>query len=313
MTDPRNGSLTPFAEDHQFCRVCQGDEDVDLPQLMLELAADAYPELDQRWCLQELDRLADGAASRLEACVGPSAQTTTASGSSWSEKFSPTPNPASPENSVRRRLEILSRYLHEEEGFQGNEVDYYDPRNSYLNEVLQLRQGIPISLSMLYIEIGQRCGLPLRGVCTPAHFMVLCHPSHEPLFVDPFHGGDVLTARQCRDRLEQLLGQTGVLRDEDLRPAGIREITVRMLSNLKAIYIAGERWEDALPVQRRLKALLPERASEQRDLGLVYLQAGQPLFALDNLGPYIKLCSSQERKALTPHLLQAQRLIAELN
>src|SRR5690606_32392425 len=136
---------------------------INLVRLMLEFATDAYEGVDARHCLAEIDALSEEAALRV-AELGP-------------------------EGSLREKLRVVSRLLYDEEGFRGNRGDYYDPRNSYINEVLSRREGIPISLGILYIAVAQRAGLPVYGVSTPGHFMLGCRLEGEQWFVDPFDGG----------------------------------------------------------------------------------------------------------------------------
>lgn len=277
----------PIASNQEFQKVCLGQEPSDFARLMLEIASDAHPELDTEECLAEIETLGQKAAEHLQAAGGESLP-------------------------LLDRLQLLSEYFCFVEGFQGNEEDYYDPENSYLDAVLRRRVGIPITLSMLYVCIGRQCGLPLSGVCTPAHFVVRCE-AEEPLFVDVFHGGDVLSMTECGERIEQLLGQSGVICREHFRPATTSEILVRMLRNLKACYVCAHDWQNALPVQQRLVKLQPSVRAEQRDLGLIYLHNYQPVQALNYLSRYVKTCNEEERDALEPYLLQARRNLAEFN
>lgn len=271
----------------EFAKVCRGETAIDLPGLMLEIAADADPHLDLAACRMELSRLCDDARSYL-AELGPDASTV-------------------------EKLEALSRFLCEDEGFGGNEEDYYDPRNSYLHEVLSRRTGVPISLCLLYAHVGRTCGLPLEGVNAPAHFMLRCPSERGVVFVDVFHAGDVLDARACRERIEQLLGLDEPLPAECLLPASLRDITARLLRNLKASHVASSDWESALPVQQRLAALLPEVPCESRDLGLISLRAGRASAAFSHLTNYCLRCPPQERQELEPFVLAAQRQLAEWN
>ena len=173
-------------------------------------------------------------------------------------------------------------------GFRGNQDSYYDPRNSYLNDVLARRLGIPISLAIIYTAVGRRAGLDLYGVGTPGHFVVGCRGSGgETLYVDPFTDAAILDEAACRERIHQVLGQTDVLTDEHFRPATTREIAARVLRNLKAAHAMRDAWPAALPVQLRLTSLLPDVLDERRDLGLIYLRNNDPHRATALLEQYV--------------------------
>jgi regulator of sirC expression with transglutaminase-like and TPR domain len=211
------------------------------------------------------------------------------------------------------RLVVVSRILYEVEGFQGNREAYYEPQNSYLNQVLARRSGIPISLGILYMSVAARAGLETFGVNTPGHFVVGCRTAGDPLFVDPFNGGDVLDRRECTCRVEQALGKTGVVGPEHFAPAAPLEIAARVLHNLKAAHALAGDWGAVLLVQQRLAALLPECPQEKRDLGLVHLRLGEPNQALRAWECYLKACDGQQAAALRPSIQAARRMLAETN
>jgi regulator of sirC expression with transglutaminase-like and TPR domain len=253
---------------------------------MLELAADKYPSLDRVGCLLELDRLGvECAAQPAFAGFG----------------------------TVAERLAAISHVLYEVEGFHGNQESYYDPRNSYLNEVLSRRTGIPISLGIVYLSVAARAGLRLYGVNTPGHFVLGCRGGGELLFVDPFSGGEVLDRQGCARRVEEVLGEKDVLREEHLRPAPPRDIVARVLRNLKAAFALENNWQGALCAQTRLAALLPRCSDEQRDLGLIYLRAGHPNKALPLLEQSLGCCASEHTELLRASLRTARKLVAEMN
>lgn len=277
-----------FASDVEFNKLVSGRNDVDLVELMLEFAADAYPDIDRARQLAEIDRLGELARRRIADLDIEDA-------------------------SLADRLQALSRLLYEEERFQGNEDAYYDPRNSYLNEVLARRTGIPISLAIVYMAVAARAGVRTFGVAAPGHFVVGAREARECWFIDPFHRGLVLGREECRRRIEQVLGESGVLGDEHFRPASSREIGARVLRNLKAAYVMDSQWALALPVQQRLVLLLADAPDERRDLGLMYLRNGRPMQAISLLEPYLANCSGSQAEAVEPYLRAARRLAAELN
>lgn len=260
--------------------------DLDLVQFMLDVAADAYPNLDRVGCLVEIDRLGVACHDRVGRCQC---------------------------SDVGHRLTAVSRFLYEIEGFHGNREAYYEPQNSYLNEVLARRRGIPISLGILYMAVARRAGLRTFGVNTPGHFVVGCQADGDPLFVDPFNAGDVLDKRACQCRIEQMTGVKEPIGCEQFRAAAPSDIAARVLRNLKAAHAQENRWDRVLCVQRRLVALLPHVPQERRDLGLVYLRMGQPHRALGLLEPYLSVCGAQQADALRPSLQAARRMLAESN
>jgi regulator of sirC expression with transglutaminase-like and TPR domain len=278
--------MSQFDGNPELDKLLASHGEIDLVQFMLELAADAYPDLDRVGCLLEVDRLGVACGDCHVGCCGLS---------------------------LRKRLAAMSQLLYEVEGFHGNREAYYEPQNSYLNEVLERRCGIPISLGILYMAVATRTGLRMFGVNTPGHFVVGCRAAGEVLFVDPFTNGDVLDQCACKRRIEETLGKKDSVTDEDFRAAAPIDIAARVLRNLKAAYAMQDCWLAVLRVQKRLAALLPQVPQERRDLGLVYLRLGEPTKALPVLEQYLHVCGSQQAAALQPSLQAARRMIAELN
>jgi regulator of sirC expression with transglutaminase-like and TPR domain len=164
--------------------------------------------------------------------------------------------------------EAFNYFLFELKRFTGNQLDYYDPRNSFLNQVLDRRVGIPITLSVIYIEVGRRAGLDVEGISLPGHFIVrVREPGEtEALLVDPFHGV-LLTREDCQDRLDTVYDGLVRLSEEHLRTASTPEILVRMLRNLKAVYTRSNLYRQALSCVDRILLLTPGDATEHRDRG----------------------------------------------
>ena len=279
--------MSDFSGDIEFRKLLAARQDIDLVQLMLELAADVYPHLDRLGCLLEIDRLA-------VLCEQPMAPLVTAA-------------------QIRRQLTTISQVLYGIEGFHGNRDAYYDPDNSYLNCVLERRCGIPISLGILYMAVASRLGLRMFGVNTPGHFVIGCQTESENIYVDPFTAGDVLSRDECKQRIEESIGERGVVHSEHFRPAGHGDIAVRVLRNLKTAHAMANQWDHALTVQKRLTLLLPQFAQEQRDLGLIYLRAGQPTHALSLLEQYLSVCGNDQRAVLETSVRTARKMVAELN
>jgi regulator of sirC expression with transglutaminase-like and TPR domain len=166
--------------------------------------------------------------------------------------------------------EAFNYFLFELKRFAGNQLDYYDPRNSFLNEVMDRRLGIPITLSVIYMEVGRRAGLYVEGVGLPGHFIVRVREAglSEALLVDPFHGV-MLTREDCQDRLDTVYDGLVSLSDEHMRAASTPEILVRMLRNLKAVYTRSGLFKQALACIDRILLLTREDVSEHRDRGLL--------------------------------------------
>jgi len=246
--------------------VAAPEQDIDLAAASFLIASMEYPELDLERESGVLDSLAAGALHRL----------------------------GSRHHYLRDPLfclNVLSEYLFDEVGFQGDRDNYYDPRNSFLSDVLSRRWGIPISLSLVCIEVGKRLDIPLIGIGMPGHFLVR-HRDQDDLFLDPFHKGILLSEEECAQRLSRLV-ETGFVWDPSLLdPVGNREILVRVLRNLKAIYRQGEDNHRLLKVEDLLVVLRPDEPRERRDRGLVHFalnnwrQAGEDLrYFLEEAAP----------------------------
>lgn len=159
--------------------------------------------------------------------------------------------------SVGERIKMLARVLFEERSYRGNIGDYYDPRNSFLNDVLERRLGIPISLAVIFIEVGRRIGIDAGGLNFPGHFLVRVEDADDFVIVDPFHGGMTLTVEELRQRLKAVLGPDAELTPDHLLPATKRDIVTRMLSNLAAIYRRANDTHRAVAVLERQAVLHP--------------------------------------------------------
>jgi regulator of sirC expression with transglutaminase-like and TPR domain len=213
------------------------DDQVDLAAAALWIAAEECPRLDVPAYLARLDEMA--------AALAPS----------W---------PATAD--VAARVARLNRFLFAEQGFRGNAADYYDPRNSYLNEVLDRRLGIPITLSIVYIAVGRRLDLDVRGICFPGHFLVKCPgPDGGQVVVDAFLG-TALSPAACSRRLAAAAGRPTALDPAvHLRSAAPREILVRVLGNLKQIFLTRGDLVGALACSERILLLTPDEPLERRD------------------------------------------------
>ena len=172
-------------------------------------------------------------------------------------------------------LARLREFLFDEEAFRGNAENYYDPRNSCLNDVLDRKLGIPITLSLLMMEVGRRVGLDIAGVGLPGHFIVGVALRGRRLFLDPFHGGRELTADAARDVVSRAVGRPVKLEPSHWTPCTKPQILVRMLRNLKTIYAKQAQWERALAVVDRLLVLEADSPTHRRDRGTVLVRLGR--------------------------------------
>ena len=240
--------ITPAQARERFERLAAGS-DPDLVEGALLIAAEEQGGVDPQPVLAKLDALASAARGMLR-------QT----------------------RSMRARLLALSRLLYQQEGFRGNSSEYYEPANSCLDQVLERRTGIPITLALVWIELGRRLGLQLEGVGFPGHFLVRA-PASRPLLLDPFTGS-LVGEDWCVARLRSLLGPKAVLEPDLLRAATPRQMLIRMLANLKQIYSYREQYERALACSERILLLAPHSALELRDRGLL-------LEALECFGPAV--------------------------
>ena len=250
--------------------------EIDLARAALYIAGAEYPDLDMEEQMGLLDSLAAAASRR----IGDDTE---------------------PLNAVNR----LSEYLFDEVGFSGNEQDYYNPRNSFLNDVLSRRTGIPIALSLVCIEVGKRCGVPLVAIGLPGH-LVIRHLEVVDWFIDPFHGGILLSQQECEERLQQMSQGTVSWDASFLTPIGNREFIARMLRNLKAIYLGEPDYRRGLAVMDRLVLIQPEARREVRDRGLLHYQMRNFQSALDDLQDY---CETTENLQDIPGV---QRLMARI-
>ena len=171
-------------------------------------------------------------------------------------------------------LHRVREYLFAEQGFTGNRADYGDPRNSFLNDVLDRRLGIPITLSLLLIEVGRQLGLAIEGIGLPGHFVTGVRLGGEQILLDPFNGGALLTPDLCADLVARAVGRRVSLTEADFAPVTKRQLLGRMLRNLKGIYWQREEWEKAVEIVNRLLVLEPTAGGEWRDRGIALAHLG---------------------------------------
>lgn len=218
----------------------QTEERINLAEAALVIAASEYPNLDAPLYLRRLDAMAQTIAGRVGGETDPF-----------------------------RTIAHINQFLFREEGFFGNRQEYYDPRNSFLNEVLDRKVGIPITLSTVYLEIAERLRFPLVGVGMPGHFLVK-HPYFQ-ILIDPFGQGRILTESDCRTRMEEVLGDSVEFHKSFLDGVGKRHIVTRMLNNLRAIYLNARQYQKALDITDLALAVQSDSPDEHKQRAALLL------------------------------------------
>lgn len=242
--------------------VGMSDEALDLAEVALIIAQQEYPHLNIASYMKRLDELADAVRARVTL-------------------------DATPEHIVA----TMNHYLFKEQGFAGNSEDYHDPRNSFLNEVLDRKLGIPISLSIVYMEVGRRLDLRLEGIAFPGHFLVKLPLKRGNVILDPYLGGISLSEEDLHERLKQVYGEahTEMSLDPLLDSANKKEILARVLRNLKTSYLRTDEFDKALSVVERVLSIVPDSAEDLRDRGLIYQRLECVHAALEDLRNYFDL------------------------
>jgi regulator of sirC expression with transglutaminase-like and TPR domain len=265
----------------------RSDDEIDLAEAALLIAKGVNADLDVAHYL-----------ARIEALAGELARRFTDS------------------TSQTDRILALNQFLFEEQGFAPSIEDYYDPRNSFLNEVLERRVGIPISLSVLYIEVGRRAGLPLSGVSFPGHFLVKCKVNDGLIVLDPYCRGVSLSLHDLQQRLREVRGGevSRAIVAGMLVAANKKQILARMLRNLKAIYLEREDYNMALSAMEWIIALTPADALEVRDRGLLYAKLECARAALDDLQRYLELApDAEDVPEVRSRVIELRQAAARLN
>jgi regulator of sirC expression with transglutaminase-like and TPR domain len=262
------------------------DDKIDLLVAALVIARLEYPDLEIQPSLRRVDALSQRVAALITR-PGDEVET----------------------------IAALNGVLFREEGFRGNEADYYDPRNSFLNQVLDRKLGIPITLAIVYMEVARRLGFPLFGVGMPGHFL-LKHYDVEgrQLVLDPFHQGELLTPQDCQARLDQIYGGQMRLAPEMLVSVTRRQVLVRVLNNLKTIYLSSRDLRRALPVVDLILAIYPRSAEDVKQRAVLRYNLGQTRGALADFDDYLKMApDASDADEIRQTVLAIRRQIAMLN
>ena len=239
------------------------DEKINLAEAALLIAAAEYPELTPEPWLARLDALAE----RVQA---------------------------GPEREPLANIEALNHTLFEQENFSGNEEEYDDPLNSFLNDVLERKKGIPITLSLVYTEVARRRGLPVVGVGFPGHFLVKYVAMDREILIDPFHRGAILAPADCMELLKAHFGAEAELKAEYLLASSNKQILARMLNNLKGSYFKRAIYPKVLTMIELALALHASNLPDLRDRGMVYFAMARYADAVADLKNYLELAPSND-------------------
>jgi regulator of sirC expression with transglutaminase-like and TPR domain len=261
------------------------DAAIPLAEAALIMACEEYPQLELGPYLDLLDEIG-GATQR---------------------KLSPSESPLD-------TVEHINVILFDTYGFRGNNEDYYDPRNSFFNDVLDRRIGIPITLSTLYIEVSRRLNFPIVGVGMPGHFLVKYSDRREEFFLDPYNRGEILTREDCKSRLHERYGDAVEFSDRLLARATNRQILWRMLNNLKDIYLKGHATDKCLSIVDMMLMVDSEDLIQFRDRGLLRLQLRQFDGAGRDLEHYLQHSpNAEDREEIENHVKELKRIRALMN
>ncbi len=218
------------------------------------------------------------------------------------------------DRSANRVIDCLNQVLFIQEGLHGNTEDYYDPRNSFLNEVLDRKQGIPISLSVIYMEVARRINFPIKGVGFPGHFIVKHTDGEREYLIDAFNGGHILTMKNCQDLLDRVYGGSVQMQPAFLQEMDRKAIISRMLFNLKGIYYQKDEYAKALSIVEKILSLNPGIPSEIRDRGLLYMQTSFFSKALADLEYYLATASSPDDTTnIQGHIKTLRQIVTATN
>ncbi|WYL96738.1 MAG: SirB1 family protein [Gloeotrichia echinulata IR180] len=262
------------ARQYFYQEIQQLDEHIDLAKAALYIAQEEYPDLDPEEYLNALDTMAVELQERLPDSRYP-----------------------------LRVIQCINQYLYDDLRFSGNKIDYYDPRNSFLNDVIDRRLGIPITLALVYLEVSRRIDFPMMGVGMPGHFLIRPDISDVEMFVDAFDRGNVIFSQDCQERLSDMFQQPVTLKPEFLAPVNNRQFLARMLTNLKFIYLKQQNLAKTLAAVDRILLLFPDVSLELRDRGLIYYQLGHYPQAADDLQTYLAKVPQAEDAIVIRRLL----------
>ena len=269
-----------------FCdMVRRSDEDISLAKAALYIAGEEYPDLELSKYLETLDILSEEAAHYIGTTDDP-----------------------------RSGLQRLSEYLFVRQGFHGDQDNYYDPENSYLNRVLERKTGIPITLSIVYMEVGRRLGLILNGIGLPGHFILRHGPPEWDLYVDPFNEGRVLSKADCELIVYDMFGGKAQFREEFLLPCTKKQILVRMLTNVKHVAHHQGDYQRAIAALDRIEITEPGLGRNLKERASLNYEMRQYKLAIKDLELYLKSTpQAEDAEDIKNQIQSLWRFMATLN
>jgi len=296
-----NGGVRSYAAIAEYFAALVGqqveDDNIDLLCAALAIARLEYPALEVKPYIAKVDAL----AARVAAKIAEAAED----------------GVGLDDSDIADDVTIgaLNEVLFEEEGFRGNAEDYYDPRNSFINDVLDRKLGIPITLALLYMEVARRVGFPLFGIGMPGHFLLKHYDAQgRQLVLDPFHQGQLLSPADCQERLDQIYGGGMRFASEMLGAITRRQLLVRMLSNLKTIYLSRRDLRRALPVVDLVLAVFPRSAEDVKQRAVLRFNLGQTRGALADFEDYLKMApEASDADEIRQTALAIRRQNAQMN
>ena len=261
------------------------DEKIDLIRAALVIARTEYPDLDIEGYAGRIERMARRVAA------------------------------ATADLDRQRTLTALNKIIFQEANLRGNREDYYDPRNSFLNDVLDRGLGIPITLSIIYMEVAGRVGFPLSGVGMPGHFLLKHYAdSGQEILIDCFNRGDILSRQDCQSRLDEIYSGEMKLRPEFLHPISRRQILTRMLNNLKTVYLSTRNFRKALPIADLILIIYPGSAEDVKQRALLRYSMGLHGLAAEDLDEYLKMSpAASDVEEIRQMSLSIRRIRALMN
>jgi regulator of sirC expression with transglutaminase-like and TPR domain len=262
---------------HNFYQeIHQPDQNINVAKAALYFAQTEYPHIQPQEYLNVLDLMANQIKPNLPPSLYP-----------------------------LKVIKTINQYLFQEMGFIGDNLDYYNPRNSFLNEVMERRAGIPLTLSLIYLEIAKRIGFKMVGIGMPGHFLIRPDFEDAGIFVDAFTQGEILFEEDCKTRIKEIYQQEMEFQSSFLNQVGNRQILMRMLTNLKVVYLDHKQFDKALNIVNGILLLFPNHPRELRDRGLLYYQLGQFLQAKQSFESYLnRFPNAQDRDTIVNLLNQ---------
>lgn len=258
------------------------DDEIPLFKTALGIALIEFPNLSLEEYEAKLAAIVEGARSRAEKA-----------------------------GSVKEKIMLLNKYLFEELGFKGNSEDYYNPSNSLLNQVIDRRTGIPITISVIYLESAWSLRIDAYGIGFPGHFIIGYNTGKEIYYIDPFNGGKHLDRKGMQRILDRIHDGRLLFEDSFLKPVSRRMILVRMLNNLRLIYLENKDLSKALQVLECICLLTPDSATEIRDKGVLNYQLQNYQEAAEDLSHYLTLSPHASDTLLIRQTLQHIKLLLE--